>query len=465
MSQGTQVLVIGGGPGGYIAAIRAAQLGASVTLVEKDSLGGTCLNRGCIPTKVLLHTVEVRETIARAGEIGLEVGEAGLNLEKLRQRKQKVTGQLTAGVGVLLKSNGVRVINGTASFVAGRKVKVKLAGGGEEILAADRVIIATGSAGIKLPIPGVDLPGIWDSDTALEVQEVPERLVIIGGGVIGTEFASIYHGLGSRVTVVEMLPRILPPVDAEIALALTGEFKKRGIEVYTESKVSRIERSGQAYAVTVSGPKGEFKVEADRVLVAVGRRPFSEGLGLENTRVQTDRGRILVDEYLETAEPGVFAIGDVIGGAMLAHVAFAEGERAAANALGEKEPMDYRVIPNCIFSQPEVAAVGLTEEEARARGPIIIGRFPFQANGKALIQQEPAGMVKIIASADYNEVLGLHIIGPRATDLILEGSLALKMEATLEEIYGTIHAHPTLGEAIAEAALAAEGRAFHLPKM
>jgi dihydrolipoamide dehydrogenase len=459
-----QVLVIGGGPGGYIAAIRAAQLGAAVTLVEKGSLGGTCLNVGCMPTKVLLHTVEVKEAIAGAKEIGLDVAEAAVNLEQLRKRKERVVRQLTGGVGMLLKANGVKVIKGIASFIEAQKVKVKLADGGEEILTGDRIIIATGSTAVKLPIPGADLPGIWDSDMALEVKEVPERLLIIGGGVIGTEFANIFHGLGSKVTIIEMLPRILPPVDGELAASLTKEFQRRGIDIYTDSRLGRIEEQGRGYIATVAGPEGEFKVEADRVLIAVGRRPYTEGLGLENTRIKTDRGRILVDEYLETAEPGVFAIGDAIGGVMLAHVAFAEGERAAANALDEKEPMDYKVVPNCIFTQPEVAAVGLTEEQAREQGEeIVIGRFPFQANGKALIQQETRGMVKIIASAEYGEILGMHIMGPRATELILEGGLAIKMEATLEEIYGTIHPHPTVGEAIAEAALAAEKRALHIP--
>ncbi|MDI9568187.1 MAG: dihydrolipoyl dehydrogenase [bacterium] len=461
-----QVLVIGGGPGGYVAAIRAAQMGAAVTLVEKGELGGTCLNVGCMPTKVLLHTVEVKEAIAEAKEIGLEVAEATVNLDQLRKRKERVVRQLTGGVGMLLKANGVKVVKGTASFIGPKKVKVQLVDGGEENLEGDRVIIATGSVPVQLPIPGADLPGIWDSDMALEVKEIPERLLIIGGGVIGTEFANIFHGLGSKVTIVEMLPRILPPVDGEIAAALTKEFQRRGMDIYTDSKVGRIEQQGEAYVATVAGPEGEFKVEADRVLIAVGRRPYTEGLGLENTRVQTDRGRILVDEYLETAEPGVFAIGDAIGGVLLAHVAFAEGERAAANALGEKEAMDYTVIPNCIFTQPEVAAVGLTEEEAREQGEeIVIGRFPFQANGKALIQQETRGMVKIIAGAEYGEILGVHIMGPNATELILEGGLAIHMEATLEEIYGTIHPHPTVGEAIAEAAMAAAKRALHIPNM
>jgi dihydrolipoamide dehydrogenase len=461
---GKNVVVVGGGPGGYIAAIRAAQLGANVTVVEKGPLGGTCLNWGCMPTKVLLHTVELQEEIKKAGQLGLEVPEVKLNLVKLRRRKDRVVRQLTAGVGLLLKNNGVKVIGGEASFIGDKKLQVKLNGGGAETITGDAVIIATGSTGVKLPIPGADLPGIWNSDHALEVKEIPERLLIIGGGVIGTEFANIYHGLGSKVTVVEMLPRLLPPVDAEIAQLLAQEFQSRGIKIHTESKVSKIESVDGVYKVSITTPDGDNTIEVDRVLVAVGRKPYTEGLGLENTKVKTERGRILVNEYLETNEPGVFAVGDVNGQVMLAHVAFAQGEKAAENAFGAKHIMDHKIIPNCIFSQPEVAGVGLTEKEAREQGEIIVGRFPFQANGKALIHNARTGVVKVIASAQEEKVLGLHIIGPRATELILEGGLGIKLGAALEDIYGTIHPHPTLGEAIAEAALAAKGRALHIPK-
>lgn len=462
----TSVIVIGGGPGGYIAAIRAAQLGAQVTLVEKGVLGGTCLNVGCMPTKALLHTVEVWEAIATASRIGIDVTEAAINLEKLRRRKEQVVHRLTGGVGLLLNSSKVQVLKGTATLAGEQKVRVRLAAGGEKMLEGDRIIIATGSSGVALPIPGADLPDIWDSDIALEVREVPQRLLVVGGGVIGTEFANIYQGLGSQVTIVEMLPRILMPVDKEISTALTRGFSRRGIEIHVDSRLERIERRGDIYIATAVGPRGEFKLEVERILIAIGRRPHTEGLGLENTRIQVERGRILVNEYLETAEPGIFALGDAIGGVMLAHVAFAEGERAAANALGDIKAMNYKVTPNCIFTRPEVASVGLTEEEAKEQvGEILVGRFPFQANGKAYIQQETEGMVKIIAGAEYKEVLGMHIMGPGAAELILEGGLALNLEATLEDIYGTIHPHPTVGEAVLEAALAAEGRAWHIPNM
>jgi dihydrolipoamide dehydrogenase len=458
------VVIIGGGPGGYIGAIRAAQLGAAVTLVEKDdSLGGTCLNRGCMPTKVLLHTVGLKEEVIRADQLGLEATDVGINLVKLRRRKARVVRQLTAGVKMLLKANGVEVITGEASFTGPKEIQVTLTDGREKTLQGDVIIIATGSTEVTLPIPGSELPGIWNSDKALEVEEIPEKLLIVGGGVIGTEFAGIYRGLGSEVTVVEMMPRLLPPVDAEIADLLAHEFSRKKIKVRTGSRVSQIVKAPGGYRVSVATATGNEVIEVDRVLIAVGRKAYTAGLGLEKTRVKVEGGRILVDPYLETAEAGVYAIGDVNGQAMLAHVASAQGVRAVENALGEKKKMELRVVPNCIFTQPEVAAVGLTESEAREKGEVIVGRFPFSASGKALVQNARSGLVKVIARRQDEKILGLHIIGPGATELILEGGLGLRLGANLDDIYTTIHAHPTLGEAVFEAALDAKGRAFHVP--
>ncbi len=418
-----------------------------------------------MPTKVLTHTAEVLETSRHAAQVGVEVGEPALNLEKLRQRQGQVVKQLTGGVGMLLKSQGVQVLPGEAAFTGPRQVTVRLSQGGEAKVEADAVIIATGSVPLELPVPGLELEGVWDSDRALGVPEIPERLLVVGGGVIGCEFADIYQSFGSQVTIIEMLPRILPPVDAEIAGLLDKEFRSRGMEIHTGTRLLEVQAAEGVFQVRMDAGGQEQTLEGDRVLMAVGRRPFSEGLNLEAAGVKSEKGRILVDEHLETSQPGVYAVGDCIGNWMLAHVAFAEGERAAENALGDQEPMVYRAVPNCIFTRPEVASTGWSEEEAREEaGELQVGRFPFQANGKALIEQQPRGLVKLVAGAEYGEVLGLHIIGHRASDLILEGSLALTMEATLEEIYGTVHPHPTLGEALAEAALDAEGRALHLPR-
>lgn len=459
------LVVIGGGPAGYVGALRAAQLGAAVTLVEQRRLGGTCLNVGCMPTKALLHTTEFLGALKEAGQLGLEVEGLRLNWPRLLARKEAVVNQLVKGVGTLLKRAGVKVITGRGELIGPGRVRVTQEGGATAELIADRVLLALGSEPARPPIPGLELPGVIDSDAALSLAEVPARLAIVGGGVIGVELASVFANAGSRVSIVEMLPEILPPVDAELAAQLRGILTARGLTIKTGAKVLAIEEQPGGLALRIQVGGKEEVIPADKVLVATGRRPATQGAGLEAAGVKLERGRIVVDEHLETSLSGVFAAGDAIGGTMLAHVGFYEGEVGVENALGgKKRRIDYKAVPSAIYTSPEVAGVGLTEEQARAQGfQVKVGRFPLLANGKALIENGGQGLVKVIANARCGEILGVHILGPRATDLIGEAALAIGLEATLDEVAHTIHPHPTVSEALGEACLAAEGRALHIP--
>ncbi|MDK2928332.1 MAG: dihydrolipoamide dehydrogenase [Bacillota bacterium] len=459
------LVVIGGGPAGYVGALRAARLGAAVTLVEGRRLGGTCLNVGCMPTKALLHTTELLSALKEAGRLGLEVEGLRLNWPRLMARKEAVVNQLVQGVGTLLKRAGVKVITGRGRLVGPGRVRVAKEDGTAAELTADRVLLALGSEPARPPIPGLELPGVIDSDAALSLAEVPARLAIVGGGVIGVELASVFAAAGSRVTIVEMLPEILPPVDAELAAQLRGILTDRGLSIKTAAKVLAIEERADGLALKIEVGGQEETIPADKVLVAAGRRPATKTAGLEAAGVKLERGRIVVDEYLETSLPGVYAAGDAIGGTMLAHVGFYEGEVAVENAiLGKKRRVDYKAVPSAVYTSPEVAGVGLTEDEARKQGfQIQVGRFPLAANGKALIENSGRGLVKVIANARYGEILGVHILGPRATDLIAEAALAIGLEATLDEVAHTVHPHPTVSEALREACLAAQGRALHIP--
>jgi dihydrolipoamide dehydrogenase len=461
MSSGrdVDVVVIGGGPGGYVAALRAAQLGGSVALVEKRWLGGTCLNEGCIPTKALLETATRYRALKEADEFGISVSGFELNLDRVRRRKDQVVERLVKGIGFLLEKRGVRYLEGEGALASARKVRVRLNGGGEETLRTGSVILATGSIPVALPIPGIDGQGVMSSEGAMRLEDVPPRLLIIGAGAIGAEFAQVYARLGSEVTVVEMLPRAVPMEDEDVSRVLATSFKKEGIELMVDAGVQRIEDSAGGKKVVVAAGGKETSIEVDRVLVAVGRAPCIEGLDLESANVAAERGRIVVNEELRTSTPGIYAIGDVTGGLLLAHLASAEGELAAENALGEHGVMEHGVVPRCIFTQPEIASVGLTEEQAKAQGrELKVGRFPFSACGKAVIYGEADGFVKIVADVRYGEILGAHIIGPHASDLVAEAALAMRAELTLDEVIETIHPHPTLCEAFREAALAAEGR-------
>lgn len=464
MDEKLKVVIIGGGPGGYVAAIRAAQLGGDVTLIEKEYLGGTCLNVGCIPTKALLHSAELYEEVKNGAKYGVVADNVRMDFSKAQERKKAVTKQLVSGVKGLLKSYNVRVLMGQASFISKDTLEVKT-DSGSDIIKADRFIIAAGSIPVKPPIPGIDSKLCLDSTGALELEEVPKTMLIVGGGVIGVEIATLFNALGCKVTIVEMLNEILPMMDGELTKMIRSKLEKKGVEIYTSAKVKSFKDLGKSVEVAVEMNDGTDKMFAcEKALISIGRRPNTAALGLENAGIANDRGKILVNDKMETSVPGIYAVGDCIGKIMLAHIASAQGEVAAENALGHKCIFDSKTNPSCVYTDPEYASVGLTEEEAKAQGiDYVVGRFPLAANGRALIMGQE-GMVKIIADKKYKEVLGAHILGPRATDMIGELGLAIGMEATIDEVIKTIHGHPTLTEAIKEAALDVEKRPIHMPK-
>ncbi|MCD6574692.1 dihydrolipoyl dehydrogenase [Candidatus Aerophobetes bacterium] len=458
----TDVTVIGGGPAGYVAAIRAAQLGGKVILVEKERLGGVCLNIGCIPTKTLARSCEILSFIKNAREFGIEVETPNINLPQLMTRKKRVVNRLVGGVDYLLKKNKIQWIKGEARFLNSSTIEVR--GEKEERIKTRNTIIAAGSFPASLSINGIDEKAMLSSTQALEIENIPENFLIIGAGAIGVEFANIYNSLGSKVVLIEMLSHILPGEDEEISESLRKIMEKKGITIFTESTLISAKKEGEKYTGEIKTPQGKEKVLFDRVLVSIGRRPNSKELHLDKAGVRTDeRGWIKVDSRMQTTSPGIYAAGDIIGGYLLAHVAYMEGEVAAENAMGEDSRINYRAIPRFICSTPEVAAVGLTEKKAKEEGHNIkIGRYPFSANGKAIIFGEREGLVKIVCDSDTEEILGMHILGPQATDLILEGTLAINQESTVREIIDTIHPHPTLSEAIREAALGVQDRAIHI---
>ncbi|MGB5933629.1 MAG: dihydrolipoyl dehydrogenase [Anaerolineae bacterium] len=441
--------VIGGGPGGYVAALRGAQLGARVALVEEKRVGGVCLNEGCIPTKTLTRSVELLLDIERAQEFGILVSEPALDFAKMMARKEMVVERLVSGVEALLQARKVELFKGRGRLLAPNKVAV----GGEE-LSTRSIIIATGAEPGKPPVAGLDLEGVLTSSEILELEEAPSDLVIVGGGVIGMEFASIFNALGTKVTVIEMLPSLLPPVDEELSRRYLNLVRRQGVEVHLNSPLRGVQGKGPSLLVEYGADEKVDSVEADYVLIATGRLPYTEGLGLAELGVPCGKGRaIVVDDYLQTTVPGVYAVGDVTGGWMLAHVASRQGEIAAENALGDKKGIDYRAVPYGVFTFPEMAGVGLTEQEAKGKGiPYKKSIFRFGASGRALTMGETTGLVKMLCH-EGGQVQGLHIMGPHATDLIAEGALAIQMGATASDIVATIHAHPTLPEAVREAAL------------
>src|ERR1700687_4137741 len=458
MADSFDVLVIGGGPGGYVAALRAAQLGAKTAIVERDRMGGTCLVRGCIPTKALIQSAELY-TLAKAGaQFGLTADKIGIDWPAAQKRKAGVVDQLVKGVEGLLKAGGVTSMNGTARLAGKGVVDV----GGQRVQAKD-IIIATGSAIARIPLKGAELT--IDSDQVLELREVPQRLAVIGGGVVGMEFAAMFAALGSKVTVLEMLPQVLPMVDADLVAAYTKHLSGLGGEVHTDAKVEEVVKGKGGLQVRFSSGGEGGSVDADQVLLAVGRAPYTQGLEAEKAGVKLERGRVVVDEHLRTTADGVWAIGDVIGGIMLAHIASYEGVCAVENIVGNgNRTPDYHAAPNCIYTDPEIAHVGLGEKEAKDKGlDVKVGKFPFAASGRALTLGQSEGFVKVISDASSGKLLGAHMIGPRATDLIAEATLAVQNGLTLEQIDLTIHAHPTLPESLMEAALAAQGRAIHIP--
>lgn len=461
---GKNLVIIGGGPAGYVGAIRAAQLGADVTLVEKQEVGGTCLNIGCIPTKVLTSAAYTLSTLKRAGRWGLRVSGTDLDFSQLIKRKQMVVTRLVTGVKSLLKARGVNLIKGTATFLDETKIEVRLEDGATEKLEADKLLVATGSVPIQLPIPGIESEGVIDSTGALSLTAVPKSMLIIGGGYIGCEFAYIYHSFGTQITIVEMLSQILPGEDEEVGASLRTSMERSGIRIFTDSKVSRIAPTKEGTkTVTISAKDGETKVDVEKVLVSVGRKAHTKEMGLDKLGIEMDRGTILVNDHLRTNLPHIFAAGDCIGNWLLAHVASMEAEIAVENALGEDKKMDYTAVPACIFTHPEIGSVGLNEKQAKEKGlEIKTGKFPLVACGRAQAENETEGFVKVVVEKTSGKILGAQILGHRATDLIAELTLAIQMGATTQNIIDTIHAHPTLSEPIREAVLKAEGRPIHM---
>ncbi|MHB8158045.1 MAG: dihydrolipoyl dehydrogenase [Desulfocucumaceae bacterium] len=460
-----KIIIIGGGPGGYVAAIRAAQLGARVALVERGPVGGTCLNRGCIPTKALAAGVYVLNTARRAGEFGVNTGEVSVDLGRLMERKNMLVGRLVQGVEALLRKNEVDLIKGSARLSGRGRVVVDGIDGieglkGTREIRGESIILATGTEPALLKCCGYDGRQVVTSDEALNLTEVPEKLLIVGGGIIGSEFACIFSALGSKVTIIENMPTILPLLDKEVSRQMQGLMKRQGIKIRTGAKISEVSKRGELVTAILEG--GE-EIAASKLLLAAGRAMNVKGLGLEEAGVTTgERGQVLVNDSMETAVKGLYAIGDIVGEMQLAHVASAQGLVAADNIMGLHRRMDYRVVPYCIFTQPEVAGVGITAQEAEKAGiKVKVAKFPFVASGKAQVMGETDGFVKLLSDPATDKILGVHIVGPHATDLIAEAALAMQLGSTVRQLMETIHAHPTLAESIMEAAGAVHGMSIH----
>ena len=462
------VTIIGSGPGGYVAAIRCAQLGFKTAIIEKyPTLGGTCLNVGCIPSKALLASSHHYEELQHIADHGIEVtGDVKVNLTKMIERKQAVVDQTSGGVKFLMDKNNITVFEGVGSFESPTSIKITKKDGTSETIESKNSIIATGSKPASLPFIQIDKERIITSTEALKLKEVPKHLVIIGGGVIGIELGQVYLRLGAQVSVVEFMDRIIPGMDGALSKELTKVLKKQGMKFYTSHKVQSVERKGDAVVVKAENTKGEvITLEGDYSLVSVGRRPYTEGLNAEKAGVKvTERGQIEVNDHLQTSAPNIYAIGDVVRGAMLAHKAEEEGVLVAEILAGQKPHIDYNLIPGVVYTWPEVAAVGKTEEQLKeANVAYKVGSFPFRALGRARASSDIDGFVKILADAKTDEVLGVHMIGARCADLIAEAVTAMEFRASAEDISRMSHAHPTFAEAIKEAALAATGnRALHV---
>ncbi len=461
------LVVIGTGPGGYVCAIRAAQLGLKVAVVEKRKThGGTCLNVGCIPSKAMLHASELFEQASHGFEaLGIGVGKPKLDLKKLMQHKQETVDANVNGIAFLLKKNRIDAFHGLGTVLGAGRVQVKADDGATQVLETKAIVIATGSEPATLPGIAIDEKTVVSSTGALELGKVPGKLLIIGAGVIGLELGSVWGRLGAKVEVVEYLDRILPGMDSEVAKAFQRILEKQGMTFHLGAKVTKVE-TGKAGAVATVEPAagGEAKtMEADIVLVAVGRRPNTEGLGLEAAGVATERGRVVIDDHYQTSVPGIYAIGDVVKGPMLAHKAEDEGVALAELLAGKAGHVNYEVIPGVVYTMPEVAGVGATEDELKQRGiAYAVGKFPFTANGRARAMKRMDGFVKVLADAATDRVLGCHIIGPNAGDLIHEVAVLMEFGGSSEDLARTCHAHPTLSEAVKEAALAVEKRALHI---
>ena len=454
------VIVIGSGPGGYVAAIRAGQLGLKTAVVERGEVGGVCLNWGCIPSKALLRNAEVLGLFKRAADFGISVDNLKYDFSAAIDRSRKVVDRLTRGVSFLLKKNKVEYISGTGVLKDANTVEVE----GGDTLTTDNVIIATGARFRELPTLPVDGNVVITSREALELREVPLRVVIVGGGATGVEFAYLYRTYGAQVTLVELLPRLVPLEDEEISAELEKALEKQGINSMTGSKVDSVQVDGSTAKVTVSGEAGETEIECDKVLVAVGAQGNVEGIGLEELGVETERGFITIDDSMATNVPGVYAIGDVTGKLLLAHVASAQGVMAVETIAGlEPMKLDYDLMPKATYCRPQVASFGLTEAQATERGYTVkAGKFPLIASGKALALDETEGMIKLVVDAELGDVLGAHMIGTEVTELLGEVSLARMLESTTKELGWLVHPHPTISETLKEAALASDGEAIHI---
>ena len=460
------VTVIGSGPGGYVAAIRAAQLGLKVAIVEKDKrLGGTCTLRGCIPTKQLLMSAHVYEQMQHAADFGVQATGIQLAFADVQKRKDKVVMKNSKGIEFLMKKNSITRFNGVGRLALPGKIEVTGEDGKKQTVNTKNIVIASGS--VVRPIPGFETDGnhVVNSDHILELKEIPKSLIVMGAGAVGVEFASVYSRFGAETTIVELMPRLVPLEDEEVSKDLERSFRKRGIKSQVDTKLEKLEKTDQGIVVTGKTAKGEaVRLEAEMLLVAVGRMAYIEGLGLEGTKIKVERGFIQVDEFQQTGEKGVYAIGDVVPTPLLAHLASKEGILAAEHIAGKKvQPINLRLVPNCTYCDPEVASVGLTEAKAREQGyDVQVGKFPFSASGKARIIGEEEGFVKVVSEKKYDEVLGVHIIGPHATELIAECCVAMQLETTAEELGRTMHAHPTVSEAVMEAAENVHGLAIHI---
>jgi len=451
MAEKKRLTIIGGGVAGYPAAIRAARLGAEVTLIEREAIGGTCLNWGCIPTKALLQSAETMERIRESEVFGVRVSGFELDFQAVMKRKATVVERLTKGVRSLLAAKKIRVVTGTAEFVDSRTVRVLET---DEKITSERTLIATGSKPAYPSIEGLESSAAWNSNDVLGMESVPARVVIIGGGFIGVEFAQVLKAFGSDVTILEIMPQIVPGVDREIAVTLQRLLARSGIKVMTSARVGKISAGGAQKSVLYTCEDQSEELVTDRIILTTGRKPDFSHLGIDRIGLDAVKGAIAVNDRLETSVPGICAAGDVIGGIMLAHVAMAEGDLAARNMMGADRRMDYGTVPGCVYTRPEIASVGLTEEKAKAANDIEIGRFFFRANGKAVIMNEIDGMVKIVSDRKSGHVLGVHILGPHATDLISEAVLGMRLGMTVKDLAEAIHPHPSLSEAIMEAAQA-----------
>lgn len=443
------LIIIGAGPGGYEAALEAADKGMKVALIEKDKLGGTCLNRGCVPTKTLMHTADIARELKDAAKFGVNVSDYAVDAAKMQERKTEVLDTLRSGIAAMMKKGKVDVIEGIGVIEGTGKVRV-----GDDVLEAKNIMIATGSKTFVPPIEGIDTPGVVTSDVLLDKADgIYEHLVIVGGGVIGMEFASLYAALGTKVTIIEALERVLAPLDKEISQNVKMIGKKRGMDIHAKAMVEKFEPAADGKVVTYYREKDELQsVESDGVLVCIGRRACTDGLFAEGVEVEMDRDKIVVNDKYETSIPGVYAIGDVIGGIQLAHTATAEGRNAVAIMNGEEPTINMNVVPSCVYTNPEIATVGITADEAKAAGQAVITKkFIMSANGKSVLSDQERGFIKVVADAESRKIVGAQMMCARATDMIGEFAVAISNELTLDDIANTIHPHPTFVEGINEA--------------